>query len=388
MTKEVDDAVLTSVERWVRNEVAPVARQHDNDDTYPHALVEQMKEMGLFGAVIAEEYGGIGLSAAVYAKIVWMVSAEWMAPSGIFNSHLIMATAIQRCGTQAQRETYLPSMATGELRGGLALTEPGAGTDLQAIRTLARRTESGSYVLTGTKTWITNSLHGSVLLVLAKTDKDAVPPHKGLSMFIVKTKDEKGNWVKGITVNKLKKMGYRSIDTCEVVFDGVEVAAADLLGDVEGAGFQQAAKGLEIGRINVAARGGGIGDGALRRSLRYAQERQAFGTPICNHQSIQIKLAEMATRVEASRLLIARAAEKYDAGERCDLEAGMAKLFATETGAYCAQEGMRIFGGYSYSVEYDIERLYRDCMLMCIGEGTNEMQRIIISKRLVEQSPI
>jgi alkylation response protein AidB-like acyl-CoA dehydrogenase len=388
MSKEVDEAVLAAVEKWVRNEVAPIAQQHDNDDAYPHALVDQMKEMGLFGAVIAEEYGGLGLSAAVYAQIVWMVSAEWMAPSGIFNSHLIMATAIQRCGTQAQREAYLPQMATGELRGGLALTEPGAGTDLQAIRTSARRTESGDYVLTGTKTWITNSLHGNLLLVLAKTDKAAVPAHKGLSMFVVKTKNDDGTWVKGIAVNKLKKMGYRSIDTCEVVFEGVEVSSADLLGGVEGLGFQHAAKGLEIGRINVAARGGGIGAGALRRSLRYAQEREAFGTAICNHQSIQIKLAEMATRVEASRLLIEQAAKKYDAGERCDLEAGMAKLFATETGAFCAQEGMRIFGGYSYSVEYDIERLYRDCMLMCIGEGTNEMQRIIISKRLVEQFPI
>ena len=388
MEHEDELAIVSSVDRWVTKEVAPIAREHDNADTYPHELVEQMKGMGFFGAIIDEQYGGLGLSAGVYAKIVWIVAAEWMAISGIFNSHLIMATAIQRCGTAAQREKYLPLMASGQLRGGLALTEPVAGTDLQAILSTARKTPDGNYVLNGTKTWITNSMHGHLLLVLAKTDTEVRPAHKGLSMFIVRTKDEEGKFLPSVKVSKLKKMGYRSIDTCEVVLDNLVVSAADLLGEQEGQGFLHAAKGLEIGRINVAARGGGIADGALRRSLRYAQERETFGTAIGNHQSIQIKLADMATRVEASRLLIEQAARKYDAGERCDLEAGMAKLFATEAGAFCAQEGMRIFGGYSYSVEYDIERLYRDCMLMCIGEGTNEMQRIIIARRLLEQNRI
>ncbi len=386
MASDINSEILDAVEKWVRNEVAPIAQQHDNADTYPHALVEQMKEMGLFGAIIPEAYGGLGLSADAYTRIVWTVASAWMAPSGIFNSHLIMGSAIQRCGTEAQRERFLPKMATGERRGGLGLTEPGAGTDLQGVRTAAKRV-GDTYVLNGTKTWITNALNGHMLLVLVKTDPDAVPAHKGLSMFIVETKDETGQPLKGVSISKLKKMGYRAIDTCEVVFDDFVVPAENLLGGVEGQGFVQAAKGLEIGRLNVAARGGGIADGALQRALRYSQERQTFGTAICNHQSIQIKLAEMATRVEASKLLLASAAAKYDAGERCDLEAGMAKLFATEAGAFCAQEGMRIFGGYSYSVEYEIERLYRDCLIMCIGEGTNEMQRIIIAKRLVEKYP-
>ena len=373
---EDEQALFDAIDRWIEDAVKPIAQQHDQADEYPHDLVEQMKDLGLFGATIGQQYGGLGLSASAYAKIVIKVSAAWMAPVGIFNSHLILASAIERCGTEEQKEKYLPRLATGELRGGIALTEPNAGSDLQAIRTVARK-EGDEYVINGAKTWITNSLNGNVLLLLTKTDPDAEPRHKGMSLFIA----EKGE---GFSVGqKLKKLGYRSIDSCEVNFDDYRVPAANLLGGEEGQGFYQTAGGLELGRINVAARGCGIAEGSLKLALDYSLDRKAFGKPISGHQAIQLKLAEMACQVEASKLLIESAAKKYDANERCDLEASMAKYFATEAGVFCANEAMRIFGGYSYSVEYEIERFYRDAMLMCIGEGTNEIQRLIIAKQLI-----
>lgn len=379
---EDERTLLDTIDAWVEKSVAPVAREHDLADTYPHELVEEMKELGLFGATISQEYGGLGLPAAIYAKIIIRIASVWMAPTGIFNSHLIMAAAIERFGTPEQKQHYLPRMATGELRGSLGLTEPNAGTDLQAIRTVARR-DGDKYVVNGAKTWITNSGFGDMVLLLVKTDPDAQPRYKGMSMLIAE-KDHPGF----IVANKMKKMGYRAIDTCELTFEDYEVPADRLLGGEEGQGFLQAVGGLELGRINVAARGAGIAEGALRLSVRYAQERKTFGKPIAEHQAIQLKLGEMASKVEASKLLIESAARAYDAGLRCDMEAGMAKYFATEAGAYCAQEGMRIFGGYSYSTEYEIERFYRDAMLMCIGEGTNELQRIIIAKQLVARNPI
>jgi alkylation response protein AidB-like acyl-CoA dehydrogenase len=370
--------LMQTIERWVEREVKPIAREYDHEDKYPHALVEQMKELGLFGATIAPEYGGLGLRASVYAKIVIQVASAWMAPVGIFNSHLIMASAIERCGTEDQKQRYLPRMATGELRGGIALTEPNAGSDLQAIRTVAKLA-GDHYVVNGSKTWITNSLHGHMVLLLVKTDPDAQPRHKGMSMFIAEKTE-------GFIVSKkMKKLGYKAIDSCELAFQDYKIPVANLLGGVEGQGFYQTAGGLELGRINVAARGAGIAVGALQMALDYAQQRQAFGKPIIEHQAIQLKLAEMASRVEASKLLIESAANKYDSGDRCDLEASMAKYFATETGVFCAEQAMRIFGGYSYSTEYEIERYFRDAMLMCIGEGTNEIQRIIITKQLVER---
>ncbi|QOW19453.1 acyl-CoA dehydrogenase family protein [Lysobacter ciconiae] len=378
---EDEQALLDTIDGWIEKSVAPIAREYDLADKYPHELVEEMKELGLFGATISQEYGGLGLPASIYAKIVIRISAVWMAPTGIFNSHLIMASAIERAGTEEQKRHYLPLMATGELRGGIGLTEPNAGTDLQAIRTVAKR-EGDHYVINGAKTWITNSLHGDMILLLVKTDPDSQPRYKGMSMFIA----EKGDGF--IVANKMKKSGYRAIDTCELVFEDYKVPASRLLGGVEGQGFKQTLGGLELGRINVAARGAGIAEGALRLSVRYAQERRTFGVPIAEHQAIQLKLGEMASKVEASKLLIESAAKAFDKGERCDMEAGMAKYFATETGAYCAQEGMRIFGGYSYSTEYEIERFHRDAMLMCIGEGTNEMQKIIIAKQLVARNAI
>jgi alkylation response protein AidB-like acyl-CoA dehydrogenase len=376
-----DLEIIDSIERWAERELRPVAKKYDHADEYPQEIVEQMKELGLFGAIIAPEYGGLGLSASTYARIVTAISSIWMAPVGIFNSHLIMAACVQRHGTPEQKQRWLPKFASGELRGGIGLTEPNAGTDLQSIRTVARR-DGNHYVINGTKTWITNGVYGSCFGILVKTNPDAQPRHSGMSMFIC----EKGAGFKA--AKKIKKLGYKSIDSAELVFEDYRVPADQLVGGVEGHGFKHAVGGLELGRINVAARGAGIAAGALRDAVRYAQERQTFGKPIAQHQAIQLKLADMATRVEAARLLIEQAARKYDTGERCDLEAGMAKLFASEAGVENSLEAMRIFGGYSYSTDFDVERYYRDAPLMCIGEGTNEMQRIIIARQLIERNPI
>jgi alkylation response protein AidB-like acyl-CoA dehydrogenase len=380
-TPDDEAQLLETIERWVEKEVRPIANRFDLADEYPHDLVEQMKELGLFGATIAPEYGGLGLSASGYAHIVTAIAKVWMAPSGIFNSHLIMAQCVERNGTNAQKEYWLPKFASGEIRGGIGLTEPDAGTDLQGIRMVAKR-EGDNYVLNGTKTWISNGIYGSCFAVITKTNPAAEPRHKGMTMFLC----EKGA---GFTVGrKLRKMGYRSIDSAELVFDNFSVPADRLIGGVEGRGFQHAASGLELGRINVAARGVGLAQGALELALRYAQGRQAFGKPIVQHQAIQLMLADMATRAEAARLLVDAAATKYDTGQRCDLEAGMAKLFASEAAVSNSLDGMRIFGGYSYSTDYEIERFYRDSPLMCIGEGTNEMQRVIIARQLVARNQI
>jgi alkylation response protein AidB-like acyl-CoA dehydrogenase len=381
MSDNVDQDIIDSIERWAVRELKPVAKKFDHADEYPEEIVEQMKELGLFGATILPEYGGLGLSASTYARIVMSIASVWMAPVGIFNSHLIMAACVQRHGTDAQKAKWLPRFASGEIRGGIGLTEPNAGTDLQAIRTVARR-DGDHYIINGTKTWITNGVYGSCFGVLVKTDPDAQPRHKGMTMFLC----EKGDGF--VAAKKIRKLGYKSIDSAELVFTDFKVPADNLIGGIEGRGFQQAVGGLELGRINVAARGAGIAAGALRDALRYAQERQTFGKPIAQHQAIQLKLADMATRVEAARLLIEQAARKYDTGERCDLESSMAKLFASEAGVENSLEAMRIFGGYSYSTDFDVERYYRDAPLMCIGEGTNEMQRIIIARQLIERNPI
>ena len=380
-TDDTDREILDSIERWAERELRPVARKFDHADEYPEEIVEQMKGLGLFGATIAPEFGGLGLSASTYAQLVMRIASVWMAPVGIFNSHLIMAACVQRHGTDAQKHKWLPRFATGEIRGGIGLTEPNAGTDLQAIRSVARR-DGDTYVINGTKTWITNGVYGSCFGVLVKTDPEAQPRHKGMTMFLC----EKGP---GFTAaKKIRKLGYKSIDSAELVFEDFRVPADNLIGGAEGRGFQQAVGGLELGRINVAARGAGIAAGALRDALRYAQQRETFGKPIAQHQAIQLKLADMATRVEAARLLIEQAARKYDTGERCDLESSMAKLFASEAGVENSLEAMRIFGGYSYSTDFDVERYYRDAPLMCIGEGTNEMQRIIIARQLIERNPV
>jgi len=379
--RDEEQALFDAIDRWIEREVRPVVMKHDHADLYPTELVEQMKEMGLFGATISRDYGGLGLPATTYAQIVARIASYWMAITGIFNSHLIMAAAVERFGTPAQKAQWLPKFATGEIRGGLALTEPDAGTDLQSIRTTAVR-DGDDYVINGTKTWISNGIEGSCFALLVKTDPQAEPRYKGMSFFIA----PKGE---GFSVGKkFEKLGYKGIDSAELVFDDYRLPKENLIGGVEGQGFFQATGGLELGRINVAARGVGMSEGALRLATEYAQLRKTMGKPIAEHQAIQLKIGDMVTRARAARLLTMDAAEAYDRGERCDMEAGMAKYFASEAAVRNSEEAMRIYGGYSYSKEYEIERYYRDALLMCIGEGTNEMQRMIISKQWVKRNRI
>lgn len=379
MTQD-NHALLDAIDRFLDKEVRPVARKLEHADEWPAHIVAKMRDMGLFGCIIEERYGGLGLTARAYAQVIERISAVWMSVAGIINSHLIMAALVQRCGTEEQRLRYLPRFASGELRGGLALTEPDCGTDLQAIRTHARR-DGDDYIVNGTKTWISNGIQGHCVALLVKTDRDAEPRHRGMSAFIC----EKGP---GFTASrKLEKLGYKGIDSAELVFQDYRVPSSNLIGGSEGMGLKHVLGGLELGRLNVAARGVGLARAALEDSVRYAQLRRTFGKPIAEHQAIQIKLADMATRVEAARLLTESAAEAYDRGVRCDMEAGMAKLFATEAAVENSMEAMRIHGAYGYSKELDIERYYRDAPLLAIGEGTNELQRLIIARQLVARNP-
>jgi alkylation response protein AidB-like acyl-CoA dehydrogenase len=379
--RDEEGLILDSVRRFLERDVKPHVHRLEHDDLYPEEIVGKMKALGLFGATIPAEYGGLGLSTTTYAKIVEEVSRVWMSLSGIFNSHLIMAAAVQRFGTPAQKEKFLPRFASGEVRGGLALTEPDCGTDLQAVRTQARR-QADHYVVNGTKTWISNGIHGQCFALLVKTDPAAEPRHRGMSLFLA----EKGP---GFTVSrKLEKLGYKGIESAELVFSDYRIPADRLIGGSEGRGLQHALGGLELGRINVAARGVGVAQAALDEAVAYSQIRKTFGKPICEHQAIQLKLGEMATQVRAARLLVEDAARIYDRGERCDMEAGMAKLFATEAAVTCSLDSMRIHGGYGYSKEFTVERLYRDAPLLVIGEGTNEMQRLIIARQLIQRNPV
>jgi len=373
-----DDAqeILRVLRTWLERDVAPVVLELEHADEYPRALVEQMREFGLFGATIPAEYGGLGLRASEYARVVEEISRVWMSLTGVINSHLMMAELVRRYGTEAQRTRLLPAFAAGDLRGGLALTEPDCGSDLQAVRTHARR-EGDAYVVTGNKAWITNGGEGNCLAVLLKTDLDARPRYAGMSLFIVLKSD--GYQV----VRRLPKLGYKGVDTVELVFDEVPVPADRLVGEVEGQGFHQTVGALELGRINVAARGVGVADAALRASVDYSRHRHTMGKPIGEHQAIQLKLADMATRVAASRLLVADAARAFDEGRRCDLEAGMAKLMASEAALENATEALRIHAAYGYSTEGHVERYFRDAPLLCIGEGTNEIQRIVIARQLL-----
>jgi len=390
ITEADERALLDSIDRWLVRKVAPVADRYEQADEYPYELAADMREMGLYGALIDQEYGGLGLSATTYAKIVARISEEWMSLTGFFNSHLMMALIVQKFGTDRQKSYWLPRFATGELSGGLGLTESDAGTDLQGIRTVARR-EGDQYRVDGAKLWITNVIEGDVLALLVKTNPDANPRHRGMTMLITPTRDPETKVdLPGIRRGrKLPKLGYRGIDTGEIGFDGYLCdAELSLVGGEEGKGFAMATGGLEIGRVNVAARGVGIARRALKEAVAYAQVRKTMGKPIAEHQAIQLKLGEMAAKTRASELLVDDAARAYDAGGRVDYEAGMAKWFATETAFEVATEAMRIFGANGYSKEYPIERLYRDAPLLMIGEGTNEMQRIIIARRLIARNPV
>ncbi len=373
--------LLSMIREFTKRDIKPVARELEHKDEYPFEIVERMKELGLFGLLIPEEYGGAGVDLTTYALVVEEITRVWMSIAGIMNSHLIMAYIVANYGTQEQKEYFLPDFATGEKRGGVALTEPNAGTDLQSIETTAVR-DGDHYIVNGSKMFITNARHGNTFALLVKTDKNIQPRHKGISLFIA----EKGPGFN--VVRDLDKLGYKGLKTCELSFEDYRVPAANLVGGEEGKGFYHLLSAMEVGRINVAARGLGIARAAFEDAIAYSQQRVQFGKPICKHQAIQLKLADMATRIEASKLLVINAAAKKDQGERADLEAGMAKLFATETGLYCSTEAMRIHGGYGYINEFDVERYYRDAPLMILGEGTNELQRLIIAKQLLKDYQI
>lgn len=381
--------MLDAIAKWIEKKVAPVALKLEHDNEWPADLVADMTELGLFGALVHPDYGGLGLSATTYTRIVSLISEEWMSLTGIFNTHMMMAIIVQKFGTDAQKAYWLPKFASGEMRGGLGLTEPDAGSDLQGIRTVARRS-GDRYVVNGTKTWISNAIEGHCVALLVKTDPDAVPRHRGMSMLIVPKIDPETRLpLKGVrNGKKLGKLGYKGIDSGEFIFEDYQCdASLCLVGGKEGEGFYMATGGLELGRINIAARGVGIARRALRESVAYSQVRKTMGKPICEHQAIQLKLGEMAAKTRAAELLTEDAARAYDSGERVDMEAGMAKWFASETALEVATEAMRIHGGYGYSTEYVLERLYRDAPLLCIGEGTNELQRIIIAKQLIKRNP-
>lgn len=373
------ELIVNTVRKFVEQEVIPVASELEHRNEYPHALVGQMRQMGLFGLNIPEQYGGSDLDTTTFAMIFEEISKGWLGLAGILGTNSVMCDVLVRFGTGEQKRRFLPSLSTGEKRGGICLTESSAGTDLQSIRTTATR-EGDHYRINGSKMWITNARQGNTFLLLAKTNPDAEPAHRGMSAFVI----EKG--APGLTVGRdIDKLGYKSVETCELHFHQFPVPAGNLIGGVEGHGFKQVMTGLEAERLNVAARGLGIARAAFEEAIRYAQRRIAFGKPIAEYQTIQNKLADIATRIEASRLLIYSAAEKRDRGERCDLEAGMAKLFATETAAEVSLEAMRILGANGYSTDFPVERYYRDAPLVVIGGGTNELQRLIIAKNLLKK---
>ena len=371
--------IVDEVRRFVDREVIPVAHDLEQSDSYPSDLIEKLKKLGIFSATIPEAYGGLGLNFATYARIIEELSRGWMSLAGVVNTHILVAYMIQAYGTGDQRQRFLPAMAEGEKRGALCLSEANAGSDVQAITMTARR-DGSDYVLNGSKLWVTNGARAGIFAVLARTDTGAQPSHRGMSLFLV----EKG--VPGLSVGRtFEKLGYKGVETAELVFDAVRVPAANLLGGREGEGFKHAMSGLEIGRINVAARAVGVAQAAFNDSIKYAQQRHTFGKPIAEHQAIQIKLADMATRIEAARLLMQKAAAKKDSGERCDLEAGMAKLFATEMCQEVTLEAMRIHGGFGYTKEFNVERYYRDAPFMLVGEGTSEIQRLVIARQLLQR---
>ncbi|MFG1645139.1 acyl-CoA dehydrogenase family protein [Amycolatopsis sp. NPDC049252] len=378
---EEEEAIVALVGAFVDREVRPVAQELDHGNVYPEKLIEQMKEMGVFGLAIPEPWGEAHVSARCYAAVTEELARGWMSLAGAMGGHTVVAKLLLDHGTREQKDAYLPKLATGEIRATMALTEPGGGSDLQALRTTARR-DGDAYVVNGSKTWITNARRSQLVALLCKTDPAAEPAHRGISILLA----EPGP---GFHVSRdLPKLGYKGVESCELAFDGFRVPVTALLGGEEGRGFAQMMRGLEIGRIQVAGRALGVGRAALEDSLRYAQERESFGKPIWQHQSVGNLLADMATKLEAARQLVHHAARRYDSGERADMEAGMAKLFASETAMQIALDAVRIHGGYGYSTEFDVERYFRDAPLMIVGEGTNEIQRNVIARQLVERHRI
>jgi alkylation response protein AidB-like acyl-CoA dehydrogenase len=374
-------AIVEVVADFVDREVRPAARELEHADAYPAGLIARMKELGVFGLTVPEPYGEVSVSKRCYALVTEELARGWMSLAGAVGGHSVVAYLIAMFGTEEQKERYLPRMATGELRAAMALTEPSGGSDLQAITTVARR-DGDRYVVDGAKMWITNARRAGMIALLCKTDPEASPRHRGISVLLV----EPGP---GMTVSRdLPKLGYKGVETCEIVFTGHEVPREGVLGGQEGRGFAQMMRGLEVGRIQVAARAVGVARAALDDSLRYAQERETFGEPIWRHQSVGNQLADMATRLRAARLLTLDAADLLDAGERCDMEAGMAKLYASEAAMEIALSAVRIHGAAGYSTEFDVERYFRDAPLMIVGEGTNEIQRNVIVKQLIGRNPL
>jgi alkylation response protein AidB-like acyl-CoA dehydrogenase len=387
-------AITEMVRQFADEKIIPQAEHFDHEDVFPESIVEEMKELGLFGVTIPEEYGGLGADLTTYAMIVEELSRGWISISGVVNTHFIGSYLLMKFGTDEQKDYFLPKMATGEIRAAFSLSEPEVGSDVQGIKGSAKENDDGNWELNGQKMWVTNGLGSSVVFVLMKNDPKADPPYKGMTCFIT----EKEPWqetnegkFKGLNVPpKIKKMGYKGVESTELVYDGYVCPPDRILGGPEGLGkgFSQMMDALEVGRVNVAARGVGIAQRALELALRYSQERKTFGKPIAQHQAIQFKLADMATKIEAARLVTRKAARMKDAGERSDLEAGMAKLLASETGKEVVEDSFRIHGGYGYSKEYEIERLYRDAPLLLIGEGTSEIQRMVIGKKLLQRYKI
>jgi alkylation response protein AidB-like acyl-CoA dehydrogenase len=376
-----ETAIVDVVREWVDREVEPVVQDLEHADIYPEALIEQMKRMGIFGLAVPEPWNDAGVSTPCYAAVTEELARGWMSLAGAMGGHSVVAKLLLHYGTPAQQDHYLPKLATGEIRATMALTEPGGGSDLQAMRTVARK-DGDDYVITGSKTWITNARRAQLIALLCLTDRTAEPKHRGISILLV----EKGP---GFEVSRdLPKLGYKGVESCELSFTDFRVPRSSLLGTVEGEGFAQMMRGLEIGRIQVAARALGVGAAALSRAIRYSQERESFGQPIWQHQSIGNYLADMATGLTAARQLVQYAARRYDSGERADMEAGMAKLFASETAMKIALDAVRIHGGYGYSTEFDVERYFRDAPLMIVGEGTNEIQRNVIARQLIKRNPV
>jgi alkylation response protein AidB-like acyl-CoA dehydrogenase len=394
MTDE-QKAITEMVHQFADEQILPNAEHYDHEDAFPEPIVEQMKELGLFGVTIPEEYGGMGLDLTTYAMIVEELSRGWISISGVINTHFIGSYLLMKFGNEEQKQKYLPRMATGEIRAAFSLSEPELGSDVQAIKTSAKKLEDGDYEINGQKMWVTNGLRSDLVFVLVKTDPGAAKAYQGMTCFIAEKEGgvhENTGAYAGLNVPpQLRKMGYKGVESTELVFDGYRCPAGNVLGGEAAGlnkGFPQMMDALEVGRVNVAARGVGIAQRALELALRYSQERKTFGKPIAEHQAIQFKLADMGTQVEAARLLTLRAARLKDAGERSDLEAGMAKLFASEAGRFCVEESFRIHGGYGYSKEYEIERLYRDAPLLLIGEGTSEIQRMVIGRKLLQRHKI
>lgn len=378
---EEETAIVAVVRDFVDREVKPVAQELDHTNTYPEKLIDQMKQLGIYGLAIPEPWGEAKVSTPCYAAVTEELSRGWMSLAGAMGGHTVVAKLLLDYGTQEQRDRYLPRMATGELRATMALTEPGGGSDLQSMRTTARRV-GDDYIVNGSKTWISNARRSDLVALLCKTDPTAEPAHRGISVLLV----EKGP---GFTVSRdLPKLGYQGVESCELSFDDMRVPVSAVLGGVEGAGFAQMMRGLEVGRIQVAARALGVGQAALDDSIRYAQQRESFGKPIWQHQSVGNYLADMATKLTAARQLVYYAARRYDSGERADMEAGMAKLFASETAMEIALNAVRVHGGYGYSTEFDVERYFRDAPLMIVGEGTNEIQRAVIARQLISRNRI